>query len=157
MSNDSGTAHLGLKDLYALGYRFEVVFQMGGTKPHNFEMVFQKVSGIAVSRKVDFSKGETITTEQATYEKLTLTKGLSLKRYTQWDKYIWSMQEQAVRIAAALLVSVLDEDGEPVRTWKFFDVLPTRWSLSELDAGNTAILIETLEVQFRRMNIINAK
>ena len=48
-----------------------------------------------------------------------------------------------------VLVSVLNEKLQPVRTWRFTDAYPVKLSVNELNATKDELVIETLELAFK--------
>lgn len=45
------------------------------------------------------------------------------------------------------VVTLLDDQGRPVRTWRFQRGLPTKWSGPTFDAAKSAVALEELEIQ----------
>lgn len=47
-----------------------------------------------------------------------------------------------------LLLHLLDANGDALATWTFLDAYPVKWSLSELNAQENTLAIETLELAY---------
>ncbi|TVQ05321.1 MAG: phage tail protein, partial [Balneolaceae bacterium] len=51
-------------------------------------------------------------------------------------------------------ISLLNEEHQPLVSWNVVHAWPKKWSLSDLDAQQNAIAIETLELTYRTFSII---
>lgn len=47
-----------------------------------------------------------------------------------------------------IILSLLNENGQPLKTWNFVNAWPVKWSASDLNSMNNEILIETLEFAY---------
>lgn len=47
-----------------------------------------------------------------------------------------------------IVVSLLNENGEPLKTWSFANAWPVKWSVSDFNSMNNELAIETLEFSF---------
>ena len=45
------------------------------------------------------------------------------------------------------------EKGEPLRTWKVAHAIPRKWSISDLNANENSVVVETLELSYRYFTI----
>lgn len=45
-----------------------------------------------------------------------------------------------------IIIKLLNSEHEPVKSWQILNAMPVRLSYSDLDASESAILVETLEV-----------
>jgi hypothetical protein len=50
-----------------------------------------------------------------------------------------------------VLVTLLSEDGVPLAAWLFMKAFPVRWATSDLNAEERAVVIDTLELAYGRM------
>ena len=50
-------------------------------------------------------------------------------------------------------VILMNEKGEPLRTWKVAHAIPKKWLVSDLNANENAVVIETLELSYRYFTI----
>lgn len=141
-----------------LGYRFAVVFFIGGVLPNPIDTMFQKVSGLE-------STVETITVEEGgqnlytqrlpkkiQHENLVLERGV----------FIGSPLVIELNIAVTLfkfapsnvLVSLLDDSVAPLASWMFLNAYPVKWSVSDLDAEQNSVVIERMEFTYQHMIIL---
>lgn len=77
------------------------------------------------------------------YGNLTLSRGLTDSRdlYEWWNAVVSGKPD---RRAAAIIL--LDGERNPVRRWTLSAAWPVRYALSTLDAGASAVAVETLEL-----------
>jgi phage tail-like protein len=54
---------------------------------------------------------------------------------------------------ADVVVILLNEKGEQVRTWKISQAIPKKWIVSDLNSTENAIVIETLELTYRYFTV----
>lgn len=47
-----------------------------------------------------------------------------------------------------IMVSLLDEKGNPLNSWSFANAWPVKWSASDLNSMNNELVIETLEFSY---------
>jgi phage tail-like protein len=122
-------------------FRFRVEFdqlQHGG---------FSRVKGIARETKVEaFHEGGVNEHEYklaglTSYGNVTLEHGLV-------DEYLWSWHQDVTegRVKRRTLTIVLqNEAGEDKWRWLISDSFPVRWGTSDFDAGNSQVLVESVE------------
>lgn len=47
-----------------------------------------------------------------------------------------------------IVVSLLDENGDPIKAWSFANAWPVKWAASDLNSMNNEVAIETLEFSY---------
>jgi len=141
-----------------LGYRFSVLFLVGGVVPNPLDLRFRKVSGLS---------GEVQTTsleeggqnlyahplpDRVRYGKLLLERGFVVGSPLNLE---FNAALALFRFAPSnVLVTLLGATALPLAAWMFFKAFPTRWSTSDLDAGEAALAVDTLELAYTRMQIL---
>jgi len=50
-------------------------------------------------------------------------------------------------------ISLLNEEHQPLMTWHVVNAYPTKWSVSDLNASNNAVVIETLQFFYQYFSI----
>jgi phage tail-like protein len=50
--------------------------------------------------------------------------------------------------AKNIVVSLLDENGDPLKSWSFANAWPVKWSAADLNSMNNEVLIETIEFAY---------
>jgi len=123
------------------GFRFRVEFdqlQHGG---------FQRVKGVARETKVEAHREGGVNDFEYKLATLTSYGNLVLERGLA-DDYLWSWHEDVVegRIERrTLTVALHDESDNEVWRWLVENAFPVKWSASDLDAGATQTVVESVE------------
>lgn len=134
-----------------VGFHFSVVIEMFPQTPQDFR--FQSVSGLSVSIQPETvaEGGENRFKHQLPtvpqYDKLVLKRGLMQGSFiTNWVKNaIEHFQFEPHNI----LITLLNDKHLPVAAWQVFNAYPTRASISEFNAEQNSLVIETLELTYQ--------
>jgi len=142
-----------------LGFRFGVLFLVGGVVPNPLDTMFQKVSGIGstVDTVPIEEGGQNLYTQKVPgkiqYENLVLERGmvvgspLSIEFNTAMSLFKVS--------ASNVLVTLLDRTNTPISSWLFIKAFPVKWSSSNLDATQNSVVIEHLELSYQRFQTLS--
>jgi phage tail-like protein len=147
-----------LYDDIVLGFRFGVLFIAGGAIPNPLDIRFQKVSGLS-------AEVETITLEEGgqnlyihrlpkciSYGNLVLERGFVVGSPLNIE---FGAAMALFKFAPSnVLVTLLGETKIPLAAWLFMKAYPVKWTTSDLDAGETTVLVDTLELAYTRMQIM---
>jgi phage tail-like protein len=114
---------------------------------------FQTVSGLSVEYDYEsFKEGG----ENRFEHKLpvrTKYADLVLKRGLLTDSRVIAWMFNAFRdrefVPASIIVILLNEKGEPLKSWNIVQAIPKKWSVSDLNANESAIVVETMELTYR--------
>ncbi|XMO86241.1 phage tail protein [Algibacter sp. AS12] len=113
------------------------------------DVSFQSVQGL--QSRIIKNEGK----KQVKYDNLVL------KRAYQPDSNLvaWCMDaiNNNKKQAINLTVNLLNADHEIISGWQIEKGLPVAWGVEELHAQDTKILIETVELQYQRFNVLNNK
>ncbi|MBE0662685.1 MAG: phage tail protein [Bacteroidales bacterium] len=135
-----------------VGFHFRVVFS--GIGNENVDSRFQSVSGLSMELETESVKEggenryEHVLPVRAKFPLLVLKRGLvkNSALLTQWcNDAFQSLIINPVDIS----ISLLNEAHEPLMTWNVKHAWPKKWSLSDLDAEQSSIAIETFELQYQ--------
>ncbi|MGZ8943998.1 MAG: phage tail protein [Methylococcaceae bacterium] len=137
-----------------LGFYYKVEF---GISPDKNDVRFQSVSGLSVEYDYEnFKEGG----ENRFEHKLpvrTKYADLVLKRGMLTDSKVLSWFLDAFRDRNFKPVDVnvilMNEKSKPLRTWKVAHAIPKKWLVSDLNANESAVVIETLELTYRYFTI----
>ena len=135
-------------------FYFKVEF--GISKARN-DVRFQAVSGLTVEYDMEEYKegGENRFTHKLPVR--TKYADLVLKRGMLADSTViaWCLDAFRDRVftPADVNVILMNEGGEPLRTWKVAHAIPRKWSVGDLNANDNAIVIETMELSYRYFTI----
>lgn len=141
-----------------LGFRFGVYFFAGGADHNSLDFRFKRVSGIAstVSTRTLNSGGQNLYSyklpERVEHENLVLERGLAVRSplAIEFDEAMSMFRFSPSNV----LVTLLDEAAEPIRSWLFTNAYPVKWSMSSLDADSNQVVVETMELAYQRMQAI---
>ena len=137
-----------------VGFHFRVEFLGIG---NDNDSRFQSVSGLTVEFDVENVKegGENRFEHKlpgrAKYPDLALKRGL-LK-----DSSVITWCLDAVRnrsfAPATIKVSLLDEEHQPLVTWKVYNAWPRKWTVSDFNATENAIVVESMELSYSHFDV----
>jgi len=140
-------------DYFPANFHFEVSFLgVGGTTGEDIK--FQSVSGLDAQISTETIKEggenrfEHVVPVRANYSGLVLKRGILLPSQsgiTQWCKKAF---EELKFEPSDLLVTLLNEQHEPLLKWKIIHAWPKSWKIGELNAEKGEVLIETLELSY---------
>ncbi|PHR95278.1 MAG: glycerol acyltransferase [Leeuwenhoekiella sp.] len=131
-----------------VGFHFKVEF--GVTQNSEFE--FQSVSGLSVDIETEeFAEGG----ENRFKHKLpvrTKFPNLVLKRglVTDSDLIAWCRDaiEDFQFKPTGVMVKLLNEEHQPLKTWNVVHAYPVKWSVSDFNAEENSLVIETIELAY---------
>ncbi len=136
------------------GFYYKVEFGISAGKN---DVRFQSVSGLSVEYDYEsFKEGG----ENRFEHKLpvrTKYADMVLKRGMLTDSKVLTWFLDAFRdrkfTPADINVILMNEKGEPLRTWKVAHAIPKKWLVSDLNANESSVVIETLELTYRYFTI----
>lgn len=156
--NFSGDAYQALRGGPPLAFRYSVFFFVGGVVPNPLDIRFSKVSGLSSHIETHSLNegGQNLYThrlpKRIQYDNLVLERGMA----------IGSMLVAEFNATMSLfkfnpsnvLVTLLDESGSPISGWLFMTAYPVKWTVSELNAEQNQVVVETMELAYQRMQAI---
>ena len=89
---------------------------------------------------------------------LTKYTNIVLKRGYTESKELWQWMKATVDGQPERrngTIKMLDETGQTVQQFEFFDGWPSRYEGPHFDAQNSAVAIETLEITHERLNLVS--
>jgi len=109
---------------------------------------FTRVKGISREVKYEsYREGGVVEYEhklitQVSYPVLVLERGLALEDLWQWAQAVadGEVKRRTIRIR------LQNEAGEKAFAWQIQQALPVKWSASDLDAQNSPVVMESLEL-----------
>ena len=141
-----------------LGFRFLVTFLAAGVIPNPLDIRFQQVRGLkATVRTTTVSEGGQNLyvqklPEGIEYENLVLERGMVVGSPINIE---FNVAMSLFKFSPSnVLVFLLNADKIPVAGWTFFNAYPVSWATSDLDAQQKAVVIDTLELAYSRMQIV---
>lgn len=136
------------------GFYYKVEF---GFSQNKNDVRFQTMSGLSVEYDMEEFKegGENRFTHKlpvrTKYADMVLKRGM----LTDSEVIGWFLDAFRDRefLPADLNVILMNEKSEPLRTWKVAHAIPKKWSVSDFNANDNAVVIETLELSYRYFTI----
>jgi phage tail-like protein len=134
-----------------VGFHFKV--EVLGLPPSENDVRFTEVSGLSVEMGTEelAEGGENRFVQKyplrAKYPELTLKRGLLVSsEVVNWiRRCIEDYQIEPKNID----VKLLNEEHQPLLTWHVIGAYPTKWTVSDLNATNNAIVTETLQLFYQ--------
>ena len=128
-----------------------------GLSKNKNDVRFQTVSGLSVDYDMEEFKegGENRFTHKlpvrTKYADMVLKRGM----LTESEVIKWCLDAFRDREFLPVNVNVilLNEKSKPLRTWKVAHAIPKKWSVSDFNANDNAVVIETLELSYRYFTI----
>lgn len=142
----------------ALSHRFSVLFFRAGRAAYVTDFAFQRVSGInsEVQLETINEGGQNLYAHRVpgriNYGNLVLERGytlgspLTLEFLNTFSRYQF--------VPSRVLVMSHDDTGIPIGAWSFEKAYPVKWSLSDFDAQDSKVLVDTMEVAYTRYQAI---
>jgi len=138
-----------------VGFHFKVEFLGIG---NGNDSRFQSVGGLSVEYDTEsFKEGG----ENRFEHKLpvrTKYPDLSLKRGMLVDSLVieWCLAafQNQIFLPVDINVSLLNEQHDPLKVWSVKHAWPRKWSVSDLNAQDNALVIETLELSYQYFTIV---
>ena len=126
------------------------------------EASFKEVSGISNEIPIEEIKDGEVNSfkhrlpGKINYSNLVLKRGLISKDspLAEWCKATLEGGLDNPLETKNILVSLLDQDGKPLKTWSFSDAWPLKWEVSDFNSINDELVVETLEFAYRFIQMI---
>lgn len=139
-----------------VGFHFLVTFSIS---PNTLDVGFQSVSGLSVECEVETHKEggengfEHKLPGRIKYTDVVLKRGLVVQGSLL---YTWCLAAFRDRnfIPANVLISLMNDQHQPLKTWSLFGAWPRKWSLSDFNAQESTIMIETLDLTYKYFEVI---
>jgi phage tail-like protein len=138
-----------------VGYHFVVRFiGLGGRE---LDTRFQSVSGLAAELQMESVRegGENRFEHQlptiAQYQPLSLKRGLVPE--SDISEWVRDALENLLIIPRDVVISLLNEEQQPLMTWSVVGAIPKKWSVAEFNAEQNALVVETFDLAFRYFRI----
>lgn len=137
-----------------VGFHFKVDFVGIG---NDNDSRFQTVSGLNIEYDTEaYKEGG----ENRFEHKLPLRSkypDLSLKRGMLTDSKVisWVLDALQNRTFKPVQINVmlLNEEHQPLKTWNIFNAWPKKWALSDFNAQENSVVIETLDISYNYFTV----
>lgn len=140
-----------------VGFHFKVEFDLTGVTDNDSR--FRDVTGLSSEVSVTPlpEGGENRFVHQlptgVDYQPLVLKRGMVTDSgVIQWVR---NTLENFVFEPTNVTISLLNQNHEPLRTWQLVNAWPKKWSISDFNAQDNSVVIETLELEYNYFSLIN--
>ncbi len=138
------------------GFYFRVEFDISRNRN---DASFQSVAGLTLEYDVETYKegGENRFEHKlpgrTKYADLVLKRGL----LTDSEVINWCLRAFRNREfqPANVTVTLLNEKGQPLKVWNVVHAWPKKWSVSDFNANDNNLVVETLELSYRYFDVKN--
>jgi phage tail-like protein len=141
-----------------VGMRFNVWFFAGGVIPNPIDIRFQKVSGLSAEVETEPVRegGQNLYTQRLPqgikYNNLVLERGMVVGSPLNLE---FNASMSLFKFASSnVLVTLLDAGKDPLAAWLFLKAYPVKWSTSDLNGSEPALLVDVMELAYTRMQIL---
>lgn len=139
-----------------VGFHFRVEFSLPDVTDNDNR--FRDVSGL--SYQVDTEElregGENRFIHQlptrVDFQSLTLKRGMITDSIV--IEWVRNTLENFEFVPIDVMVSLLGSDHQPIRSWQIKNAWPKKWTISDFNAQENNIVIETLELEYNNFRII---
>ncbi|MHA7109560.1 phage tail protein [Sunxiuqinia elliptica] len=139
-----------------VGFHFLVAFELFPQLPNDFR--FQEVTGLTVDVETESLKegGENRFVHQlptrTKYHNLELKRGL----FTGSGILLWCRNaiENFNFQPTNLTITLLNEEHIPVAAWYVVNAYPVTWSVSDLNAMENKLVVESIKLQYNYFKIL---
>lgn len=136
------------------GFYYKVEFNIDSQDPlPTDDARFQSVSGLSVEYEYEsFKEGGENRFEhklpvRTRYADLVLKRGMLVNSgVIKWFLAAFSNREFS---PADISVILMNEQGDPLRTWNVAHAIPKKWMVSDFNANESSVVIETMELSYR--------
>jgi len=135
---------------FALGFHFSVHFDFDNDQA---DYRFQSVSGLSVEYVTETvveggeNRFEHVLPVRTQYADIVLKRALVTdSALVEWCRAAFEDREFS---PATVTIHLLNPDGDPLRSWHVDRAWPKKWSISDLNAEENSLVIETLELSYR--------
>lgn len=145
-----------------VAFHFKVEFgfkqEFHGVPPNKEEIQFQSVGGLTVEMQSETIKegGENRFEHElplrTTYPTLVLKRGV-VKDSSLIKWCLNTFQNLEIR-PVDMEIKLLNEKHEPLQTWAVKRAWPKKWNVEDLNAMESKVLIESLELKYQHFSII---
>jgi len=134
-------------------FYYKVEFMLGGGSAPTADARFQTVSGLSVEYDYEsFKEGGENRFEhklpiRTKYADMVLKRGMLMgSKVLEWFTLAFRDRQFT---PADVNVILMDEKGNPLRVWNVVHAIPKKWLVSDFNANESGLVIETMELSYR--------
>ncbi|MFD2934926.1 phage tail protein [Spirosoma flavum] len=142
----------------AVGFYFSISF---GPKNSDSDNGFQEVSGVSVTLPTEEIQEGGLNLYKykvpgiPTYTNLVLKRGYvdSGSNLVEWFRKTLSAEFSSPITTQTVDLQLLNEEGQPLKSWTFHNAWPVKWSISDFNAQENKLAIESLELAYSHFDL----
>lgn len=138
-------------------FYYKVEFLLGGGPLPTDDARFQTVSGLSVEYDYEsFKEGGENRFEhklpiRTKYADLVLKRGMLMgSQVLDWFTSAFRDRQFS---PSDINVTLMNEKGDPLRTWNVAHAIPKKWLVSDFNANENSLVIETMELTYRYFSL----
>ena len=139
-----------------VGFHFSVVFELAFQTPQDFR--FQEVQGLSVNVETEeFREGGENRfvhklPKRTKYSEITLKRGMFIgSGIVLWCRNaIENFDFQPTNV----IITLLNEEHLPISGWYVVNAYPTMWSVSDFNAEENKLVVESLKLNYNYFKVI---
>lgn len=142
-----------------VGFHFLVTFQLFPQTPNDFR--FQEVSGLDVEMETDtfIEGGQNRFTwklpKRTQYSDLVLKRGMFIgSGIVLWCQNAF---ENFVFEPVNITIALLNDSHVPVQAWYVVNAIPKKWSISNFNAQESTVVVESITLSYQYFNVISVE
>jgi phage tail-like protein len=138
-------------------FYYRVEFMLGGGPVPTADARFQTVSGLSVEYDYEsFKEGGENRFEhklpvRTKYADMVLKRGMVMGSAVL-DWFTAAFRDRQFS-PADVNVTLMNEKGDPLRVWNVAHAIPKKWLVSDFNANESAIVVETMELTYRYFSL----
>jgi phage tail-like protein len=138
-------------------FYYKVEFLLGGGPAPTDDARFQTVSGLSVEYDYEsFKEGGENRFEhklpiRTKYADMVLKRGMLMgSQVLDWFTSAFRDRQFS---PSDINVILMNEKGDPLRTWNVAHAIPKKWLVSDFNANENSLVIETMELTYRYFSL----
>jgi phage tail-like protein len=137
-----------------VGFFFKVEV-LGLDRPNDDDVRFTEVSGLSVEvgteEMAEGGENRFVQKYPTRPKYPELKRGLLGK--SEVFTWVWDCIEQFTITPKNIDVKLLDESHDPLMTWHLVGAYPTKWSVTDFNATNNSVVIESLQLFYQYFTV----
>lgn len=142
-----------------VGFHFLVTFQLFPQTPNDFR--FQEVGGLDVEMEMEtFTEGgqnrfSWQLPKRTRYSDLVLKRGMFMgSGIVLWCQNAF---ENFVFEPTNITIALLNDQHVPVQAWYVVNAIPKKWSISNFNAQENSVVVESITLSYQFFNVISVE
>lgn len=142
-----------------VSFHFLVSFIEAGVLPNPIDIRFQTVSGLSSEIEIEEIQEGGLNIykpripTRVIHENLILERGMVIGSPLT-IQFSAAMNQFKLVPTSTVLIMLLNQDNIPLSCWSFYLAYPVKWTISDLDANENSVVIETMELAYQKFKTV---